>query len=401
MMRKFILIASVIVTMTLSEGYSQNRNIRFNEKPWKEIVAMAKSENKLIFMDAFASWCGPCKWMAANMFTNDTVADYYNSTFICAHFDMEKGEGLELRKKYQIRAYPSLLFISPENEGLVHERVGAPQRVREYLDMGKVALNPDECLATYIKKYQSGTNTPQFIEGFLARLTDAYIPVDDVMKKYFDTQKESDLISRTNWNIIFRYVSEINDPIFEYLSKHQNEYAKLYSKDSVDKKIADVYGYALQKYSRMPKNAKNDSAYQAVKDQILASGFTDADRLFFNSDLQRYQAEGNIESYVRLAYEGIDKYYSGDYAMLNNAAWSISSLSTDPKYLEKAAEWSKKSVSLKSEASNNDTYAAILLKLGKNTEAIKYEKAAIEIAKKLNQPAERYEEALKKMEEAK
>ncbi len=35
---------------------------------WKEIQAKAKAENKYIFMDAFTTWCGPCKYMAANIF---------------------------------------------------------------------------------------------------------------------------------------------------------------------------------------------------------------------------------------------------------------------------------------------------------------------------------------------
>jgi thiol:disulfide interchange protein len=129
-MQKCILIIAVIVTVSFSDVFSQNRSIRFIEKPWQEIVAMAKKENKLIFLDAFASWCGPCKWMAENMFTNDTVADYYNTAFICASIDMEKGEGLTLRQRYGVRAYPSLIFINSD-ESMVHEKVGAPQKVRE------------------------------------------------------------------------------------------------------------------------------------------------------------------------------------------------------------------------------------------------------------------------------
>ena len=86
-MQKFILTLILIFTIIIPKGFSQNRSIKFVEKPWKELIAMAKQDNKMIFLDAFASWCGPCKWMAANMFTNDTVADYYNKTFICASIE--------------------------------------------------------------------------------------------------------------------------------------------------------------------------------------------------------------------------------------------------------------------------------------------------------------------------
>ena len=95
-MQKLILVFTLVISVSTSAGYSQDRSINFTDKSWQEIVAMAKQQNRLIFLDAYASWCGPCKWMAANMFTNDSIADYYNKTFICASIDMEKGEGLNL-----------------------------------------------------------------------------------------------------------------------------------------------------------------------------------------------------------------------------------------------------------------------------------------------------------------
>ena len=89
-----------------STSFSQNRSIEFNHSAWSEILAQAKKENKMIYVDCYTSWCGPCKWMAKNVFTNDTVADFYNTNFINAKIDMEVGEGIELAKKYDIRAYP-------------------------------------------------------------------------------------------------------------------------------------------------------------------------------------------------------------------------------------------------------------------------------------------------------
>jgi len=196
-MQKNILFLALLFIFSFSDGFSQNRSIRFNEKPWQEIVALAKKENRMIFLDAYASWCGPCKWMAANMFTIDTIADYYNKTFICASIDMEKGEGISLRKKYGIRAYPSLLFLSPD-ENMVHEKVGAAQKVQDYFDMAMVAQNPEECLAAYIKKYNAGNNSPQFIQTYLYRLADAYIPVNTVMSKYFATQNSCIYVAPLN-----------------------------------------------------------------------------------------------------------------------------------------------------------------------------------------------------------
>jgi thiol-disulfide isomerase/thioredoxin len=80
------------------------------------ILAKAKTEKKLVFMDAYASWCGPCKLMEKNVFTDKNVADFYNKNFINVRIDMEKGEGKELAMKYGVRSYPTFLFLNAEGE---------------------------------------------------------------------------------------------------------------------------------------------------------------------------------------------------------------------------------------------------------------------------------------------
>jgi thiol-disulfide isomerase/thioredoxin len=399
-MQKIILIVTFLFIFSSSNGFSQNRSIRFTEKPWQEIVAMAKKENKIIFLDGFASWCGPCKWMAANMFTNDSIADYYNKTFICASFDMEKGEGLMLRQKYAVRAYPSLIFINA-NEEMVHERVGAPQKVRDYIDMGMVALNPGEGLAAYIKKYKEGNNSPEFIQTYLYRLAEAYIPVNTVLKKYFATQGESDLLNRINWNIINRFVSDINDPPFDFLVKHRSEYGKLYSKDSVNAKISDVYMNSMNMTFRNGNTRNADSAYTVLKEKVKASGFEDAGKVIFKADLLWYQSRGKNSEFLELAYNNMEKYDQDDYSLLSGVAWMVSSMTTEQKYLEKALSWFKRSVSLMEEPVNLDRYASLLFKMGKTDEAIKQEKKAISLAKQMNISAVSYEAALKKMDQPK
>jgi len=98
--------------------------IEFFKGSWKEALAAAKSQNKLIFMDAYASWCGPCKWMAANSFTDKAVGDFFNKNFINVKMDMEKGEGPGLASTYKVGAYPTLFFIDGSGK-LVKTSVGA------------------------------------------------------------------------------------------------------------------------------------------------------------------------------------------------------------------------------------------------------------------------------------
>ena len=80
---------------------AQNRSIVFREGNWEKILKQAKKEKKLIFVDCYTSWCGPCKMLAKNVFTQDKVADFYNTEFVCVKMDMEKGEGPPKSMKYR------------------------------------------------------------------------------------------------------------------------------------------------------------------------------------------------------------------------------------------------------------------------------------------------------------
>jgi len=100
--------------VTTSYPADETKGIQFFEGTFDEALVLAKKENKLIFFDAYASWCGPCKRMKSKVFTQEEIGSYFNSNFINVKFDMEKGEGPALARKYRVTAYPTLLFLNPK-----------------------------------------------------------------------------------------------------------------------------------------------------------------------------------------------------------------------------------------------------------------------------------------------
>lgn len=98
--------------------------IQFFEGTWEEALTKAKTENKIIFLDAYAAWCGPCKIMAKKYFTKENVGSFYNDHFINFKMDMEKNsEGPRLARKYKLTAYPTLYFVDGD-ENILHQSVG-------------------------------------------------------------------------------------------------------------------------------------------------------------------------------------------------------------------------------------------------------------------------------------
>ncbi len=114
---------------------TQAQQVEFFKGTFAEAQEKADDEGKLIFMDAYTTWCAPCKWMNANVFTNAQVAEYFNKHFVNLKMDMEKGEGPTLARKYRVVAYPSLFFLNAD--GSVAKRETGMKNVEQLLAIAK------------------------------------------------------------------------------------------------------------------------------------------------------------------------------------------------------------------------------------------------------------------------
>ena len=90
------------------------------EKAKKE----ALKTGKLIFIDAYTDWCGPCKRMAATSFKDQAVGELFNDNFINIKVEMEKSsEGPEISRLYGVKAYPTLIIVDGSGR-MVKQTIG-------------------------------------------------------------------------------------------------------------------------------------------------------------------------------------------------------------------------------------------------------------------------------------
>ena len=123
---------------TLNKKTKSDEGITFHIGTWQQALDLAKKENKMIFLDAYASWCGPCKKMKRTTFADKNVADYYNKNFINVAIDMEKGEGPMLAERYSVEAYPTLIFIKPD--GKLFGKTMGFHSVSQFLEIGQKVI---------------------------------------------------------------------------------------------------------------------------------------------------------------------------------------------------------------------------------------------------------------------
>lgn len=123
--------------LTLPAIAAEGDGVNFFEGTFRQAKEKAKKENKLIMLDAYTTWCGPCKVLKNKVFPNKELGDYINANFVSIGVDMEAGEGPALANMYPIEGYPTILFM--DATGKVKKKVlGLPQGgAKELLGVAK------------------------------------------------------------------------------------------------------------------------------------------------------------------------------------------------------------------------------------------------------------------------
>ena len=227
-----LLILTMWFNTTLS-AQETTKGISFHDnKPWKEILQLAKKENKLIFMDCYTSWCGPCKALAKNVFTQEKVGDFFNPRFINVKYDMEKGDGKMLNEQYKkhIIGYPTLLLINAE--GKVLQQLAGYKDADELIE-GIRSASEGKDLFSLAAEYQKGNREISFMKEFIQSLNNAFLKdsVARVTGKFIRSMAPEELDKDEVWDIFGSYVTDIRSDAFEYLVKNADRYQRKLKRD--------------------------------------------------------------------------------------------------------------------------------------------------------------------------
>lgn len=297
---------------------AQNRSITFEQAGIVESLGKAKNENKLVFIDCYTSWCGPCKEMSKFVFTKDTVADFFNARFVNMKIDMEKGEGPALAKEFHVEAFPTYLLLNSERK-VVYRFVGA-MPADTFLAKISMGMDPKNRVAVLNERYAAGDRSKELLREYIpVKIEGMEMSVGKKLaNEYFDMLTHKEKTLPENWflfgeNRYSLYLSNIHSRTFSYLADHWQDFVKHNGKEAVENKLTHTYQkiaeYCLRGWYFKGDDKKplpyNKKEFEQYKRQIKSTKLTDKDQLLTLMDIAMAAGEKDTSRITNLMVKHI------------------------------------------------------------------------------------------------
>jgi thioredoxin-related protein len=432
-----------IIPVFLFSMYGFSQGINFEHGFWKEILGKANQVNKPIFVEFYTKESDSCKLMDVQVFSNKSVGAVYNENFVSYQIDVEKGEGIEMAKKYGVRTFPTYIFFNMNGEPFCASSKVMP--ADNLIDVSNKALQimyDSKPLDDYEKDYDKKKDNPDFLKQYINKRSSLGLSNAIIFDQYLKLLPEEERTSLTVVNLyknegqylrinslafknlqkngpkINEILGTVNLLIFNGIKNSINDAAVLKDKQTLASAMAAYdqlsqkdlpmlkdelymmyYGqtgettkymeYAcnhcrnyLMKISDAAIKEKNDTSVQVVEQMIKAGSLPTSDSILI----------------AKLKDQAANSESNKVGNKLNNLSIDALEKTSVKKVLKKALKWSKRSMEIVPDNTQfMDTYAKLLYKLGKDKVAIAKEEEVYNKIPKEDIFRNRVEETLFKM----
>lgn len=408
----FILFAPIfLVAQTKNESHSLTW---VNNLSWQQILKKAKKENKYIFVDCFTTWCGPCKKMDKEVYTNDSVSAVLNDKFISVKVQMDSTKGddaftqtwyttaKKISTTYNITAYPTFLFFSPGGE-IVYKDLGF-KMPDKFIQTVQDALNPTKQYYALLSAFKKGkkdyVHMPDLIKSAkqLGDTTNYLLLVTDYYA-YLQSQGKDKLYTKENIEFIGTTLESPKQLLFKMFYPNGKLVDSIMNKDGYARKVVE---HVINKDKANPflhmAEGKPEPDWNILYNDIAKNYSSEyADRVVLECRLKWHQYYKHVLSYAVLLNDKMEKYGSDTTSMVddfkfNNQAFAIWKDINDTVQLKRIIGWMGGIVRRGEKATGIyiqywpyyiDTYANLYYKVGATTEALKWEELAVAKAREL------------------
>lgn len=349
MKRTLMFLCSILMTLTTmaqTEEVTPTTGTRFiDNEPLDSALVLAKVEGKMAFVDCYATWCGPCKMMTRDVFPLPKVGDFMNAHFVSLKVDMEKGEGPELAKKYEVQAYPTFLILDAEGKEI--NRLVGSNTPDEFVKAVEEAMKGSR-IPELEARWNAGDRSVDFLKDYYKTLLQAYKrdQAQKVGSVLIDGKTTELLTDSVFFEIWMMQSHEPQEESFQYLWQHKDDVKAKYG-DGVVNHMENVWFSwptpqnigTMQADSTYIVNKQKLNDYKLLMERMNIS---ECDNILSAATVNIDLENGNWKDFVKKAEKHMKKYDCKDMTLL---LWVIRARNCeDPEICNTVAAWAEQRV---------------------------------------------------------
>ncbi|MDF1694753.1 MAG: thioredoxin family protein [Saprospiraceae bacterium] len=371
-----------------------SQGIDFVEITWQEAIEKAKEENKLLFVDSYAKWCGPCKKMAKYEFVKPEVGEVYNSNFVNLKLDMESRNGRTFDSKYPVSAYPTMFFL--DGDGNVVKKVKGGKKAEQLISMAKMVIKSYDTSGKYKEQYDGGDRSYDVVYKYVEALNKAGKPSLRISNKYL--KSNPDITEEQKLKFYYVATVDADSKVFDKMVGQKDKIIKLVSEKKYNNKVKSACQKTVEKAIEFETVDLLTEAVEKAKKYMVK----DAEVFVLECKLDYYSNIKDSKMYGEAAKSISKIYLKNEVEKMKGLILEMQSkFKKDEVLLEQSVDLAKKYYKKSTTQESTMLYAKSLLIVNKSGDAIKVLNKGIKEAKKDGKSTKSLEMMLKVVEEKK
>ncbi len=313
------------------------------EAEWNRILTDNKTTLKPIFVDVYTDWCGYCKMMDRDVFSDDEVGDYFNSQFVNVKLDAETEFGALFAANFDVTGYPTYLILD-DRGNFIGDIVGYTEK-QSLLESAEAYIEGWKMLPGLSKKFANGTISDKELMDYAVLLDNqGDAKAQGIIDQLLNNIALEDIMDPDNAEFLASFIEDADLQAYLMITQHKDRFIDIHGPEVFFEIIGNVYNNLLSKAidtedeSYLVQLTQKVIPYYTEGQQELERGIFVTRKMFwaYIGDVDSYKKEvesfrsqqgsGIEDFWYGEAYEIIEDYYDSDEMMALAEQWLDKSL---------------------------------------------------------------------------